>query len=83
MNFRLSLSFLFPHFQVVSLLCLVFSLIILVVSISTTAWLKTFGYRLGLFEECVDDSAKRPIPPNLPPVGTCGKVGSRGNSESN
>lgn len=67
--------------KVVALLSLAFGLILLVVSIATTAWLKTFGFRLGLFEECVDEGAKVPLPPNVPQPGTCGKVGSRGNSK--
>jgi len=58
-------------------------LIILVVSIATTAWLKTDGFRLGLFEECVDEGAKLPLPADLPPFNSCSKVGSRGNSEKN
>ncbi|KAI1708727.1 PMP-22/EMP/MP20/Claudin family domain-containing protein [Ditylenchus destructor] len=51
--------------KVISLICLIASLILLLISLFTDYWLKTHSFHTGLFRECVDDisgAGLNPVP---------------------
>uniref|UniRef100_A0A914H4B0 Transmembrane protein 47 n=1 Tax=Globodera rostochiensis TaxID=31243 RepID=A0A914H4B0_GLORO len=59
--------------KVISLVCLCLSLVLLVIALCTTSWLKTYSFHTGLFQECTDRSIgalSNPVP-NAAPEGEC------------
>uniref|UniRef100_A0A914WQM8 Uncharacterized protein n=1 Tax=Plectus sambesii TaxID=2011161 RepID=A0A914WQM8_9BILA len=65
--------------KVISLICLVLALLLLIVCLATTYWLKTGGFRTGLFEECTDREQTSTPLPSAPRPGECNSANrSRG-----
>jgi hypothetical protein len=69
--------------KVISVVCLLLSLILLIVCLSTTYWLRTQHFHTGLFQECVTDDvgAKTNPIPNSPQPGTCQSASKRPGKE--
>jgi len=59
--------------KVISVVCLLLSLVLLIICLSTTYWLKTQNFHTGLFTECLTDDvgAKANPIPNSPEPGKC------------
>lgn len=57
--------------KVLALLCLILSLILLVVCLATSFWLRSGAFRTGLFEECTSDDLTGGTLPDAPPAGQC------------
>ena len=59
--------------KIISLICLLISIILLIICLSTNYWLRTKSFHTGLFRECSDSSLgaiMSPIP-GAPAAGTC------------
>ncbi|KAI6183790.1 Transmembrane protein 47 [Aphelenchoides bicaudatus] len=59
--------------KIISVVCLLLSIVLLIICLSTTYWLKTQYFHTGLFTECVNDDvgAKNNPMPNAPEPGKC------------
>jgi len=69
--------------KVIALICLIISVILLIVCLATTTWLKAGDFRTGLFEECsvartAGATASPKLPKAAPPLGECQPVKYRG-----
>uniref|UniRef100_A0A915JAA2 Uncharacterized protein n=1 Tax=Romanomermis culicivorax TaxID=13658 RepID=A0A915JAA2_ROMCU len=60
--------------------CLLISILLLVISLSTTTWLRAGYFKTGLFEECTSSKAMgtRELPPMAPRPGSCHSSSVRG-----
>jgi len=60
--------------QVIAFLCGALALALLVMSLASTDWLLTQGWRQGLFLHCVDEAADKPLPFGLEDAVGCYRV---------
>lgn len=70
--------------KVISLICLIISFVLLVISLSTTYWLKTHSFHTGLFRECQENILGpnyNPVP-NAPAPGYCQSIAHKSSRNS-
>jgi len=60
--------------KVIAFLCGALALALLVMSLASTDWLLTQGWRQGLFLHCVDGAADKPLPFGLQDAEGCYRV---------
>ena len=59
--FLKSLCLAFPC-QVVALTCGMFTAFLMILTLLSSSWLQTTGWRQGLFEHCIAENAPKPLP---------------------
>ncbi|VDK61908.1 unnamed protein product [Onchocerca ochengi] len=65
---------LLPKSQVIALMCLFVAFILLILCLSTTWWLRSGGFRTGLWLECTSSDLTQSTIAGGPPPGRCQKV---------
>ncbi|VDK67381.1 unnamed protein product [Litomosoides sigmodontis] len=60
--------------KVISSVCLFIALILLILCLSTTWWLRSDGFRTGLWLECTASDQTQPTIAGGPPPGGCQKI---------
>ena len=70
-----------PCSQVIAFTCCVITTFLMVAATANTEWIKSEGWREGLFEQCVSHGAPHPIPFGGPPIPGCHRAHDAGKKQ--